>query len=140
MALFGSPVGERAEQTETSERTLYRKAARFEAEGSGRCKLPPVVRRIIVGLEAGYPRFSLGEDDAICYARTGMRPGKPTVQGVLAEEPSPLRMVRHFERYHGTADSRERRGAVVAVHAGGVGPGSSNRSPDKVSFDARVRG
>ena len=31
--LFGSPVSERAEQTGASERTLYRKAARFDREG-----------------------------------------------------------------------------------------------------------
>jgi hypothetical protein len=32
-ALFGTPVSERAEQTGSSERTLYRRVARFEAEG-----------------------------------------------------------------------------------------------------------
>jgi putative transposase len=126
--LFGFPVSERAEQTGTSERTLYRKAARFDREGmdslfdsSGakRRRLPPVIKRMIVELKAEYPRFSLGEIATVCYVRTGRRPGKHTVERVLAEEPVPLRMMRRFEQYHEIPEARERRRAVVALHAEG---------------------
>lgn len=126
--LFGSPVSERATQTRSSERTLYRKASRFDEEGmdslfdsSGakRRELPPVIRRMIVELKAEYPRFSLGEIATICYVRTGRRPGKHTVERVLAQEPVPLRMMRRFEPYHEIPEARERRRAVVALHAEG---------------------
>ena len=77
--LFGSSVRDRAEETGSSERTLYRKAARFDREGidslfdsagAKRRELPPVVRRMIVELKAEYPGFSLGE---IAYRRVNVR-------------------------------------------------------------------
>jgi transposase len=77
--LFGSSVRDRAEETGSSERTLYRKAARFDREGidslfdsagAKRRELPPVVRRMIVELKAEYPGFSLGE---IAYRRMNVR-------------------------------------------------------------------
>ena len=70
---------DRAEETGSSERTLYRKAARFDREGidslfdsagAKRRELPPVVRRMIVELKAEYPGFSLGE---IAYRRVNVR-------------------------------------------------------------------
>ena len=76
---FGSSVRDRAEETGSSERTLYRKAARFDREGidslfdsagAKRRELPPVVRRMIVELKAEYPGFSLGE---IAYRRVNVR-------------------------------------------------------------------
>jgi putative transposase len=126
--LFGSSVRDRAEETGSSERTLYRKAARFDREGidslfdsagAKRRELPPVVRRMIVELKAEYPGFSLGEMATICYVRIGRRPGKHTIERVLPEEPVPLRMLRRFERYHGIPEPKERRRAVVALHAEG---------------------
>lgn len=128
VVLFGSPVGQRSEQTGSSERTLYRKASAFDrkgmdslfdAAGAKRRKLPPIVRRMIVELKAEYPRFGLGEIATICYVRTGRRPGKHTVQRVVDAEPVPLRMIRRFERYHEIPESRERRRVVVALHAEG---------------------
>lgn len=80
MVLFRFPAAERAEETGFSERTLYRKAARFGKEGmeslfdagsARRRQLPPVIRRMIVELKAEYPRFSLGEIATVCYVRTG---------------------------------------------------------------------
>ena len=70
LVLFGSSAAERAEQTGTAERTLYRKAGRFETEGmeslfasqaARRRRLPPSIRRLIVDLKAEYPPFSLNE-------------------------------------------------------------------------------
>ena len=128
LVLFGSPVAKRAEQTGSSERTLYRKAARFDEEGveslfdaqsARRRRLPPVLRRLIVDLKAEYPPLSLGEIAAVCYVRMGRRPGKHTVERVLAEEPAPLRMLRRFDPYHEMPEPKERRRAVVALHAEG---------------------
>lgn len=113
--LFGSSVRDRAEETGSSERTLYRKAARFDREGidslfdsagAKRRELPPVVRRMIVELKAEYPGFSLGEMATICYVRIGRRPGKHTIERVLSEGPVPLRMLRRFERYHGIPEPK----------------------------------
>lgn len=128
MVLFRYPAAERSEETGSSERTLYRKVTRFGEEGmeslfdsasARRSRLPPVVRRMIVELKAEYPRFSLGEIATVCYVRTGRRPGKHTVGRVLAEEPVPLRMLRRFDPYHEIPEGRERRRAVVALHAEG---------------------
>ncbi len=128
MVLFRFPAAERAEETGSSERTLYRKAARFGKEGmeslfdagsARRRQLPPVIRRMIVELKAEYPRFSLGEIATVCYVRTGRRPGKHTIERVLTEEPVPLRMLRRFDPYHEIPEARERRRAVVALHAEG---------------------
>lgn len=61
LVLFGSPVADRAEETRTGERTLYRRVSRFEAEGmeslfasetAKRRKLPPSIRRLVVDLKA----------------------------------------------------------------------------------------
>lgn len=68
--LFGSPVGERAEETGVSERTLQRRIQSFETEGreglfetekARRRRLPPNIRRLIVDLKAEYPPFNLNE-------------------------------------------------------------------------------
>jgi transposase-like protein len=37
----------------------------------------------------------------------------------MVQEPVPLRMMRRFERYYEIPDSKERRRAVVALHAEG---------------------
>lgn len=134
IVLFDLPPSERARQTgDASERTLYRRVARFEAEGmaslfdpetSRRRRLPPSLRRLIVDLKAEHPALSLGEIANVCYVRSGRRPSKHTVKRVLAEEPLPLRMVRRFEPYHETEDPKERRLAVVRLHSEGWAPRS----------------
>ena len=55
----------------------------------------------------------------VCYVRFGRRPDYRTVERVLAEEPMPLRMVRRFPPYRGMEEPRERRTAVVRLHADG---------------------
>jgi len=110
MVLFGSPASERAKETgAASERSLQRRAARFEAEGmeslfgseaaKKRKRLPPSVRRLIVDLKVEHPALNPNEIAAICYVRFGRRPDRKTVKRVLAEEPVPLRMVRRFAPY-----------------------------------------
>lgn len=126
--LFGVPVSERAGQTGSSGRTLYRKVARFEAEGvdslfaakgSKRRGLPPAVRRLVVDLKAGHPPMRPHEISTVCYVRFGRRPDYRTVERVLAEEPMPMRIVRRFPPYREMDEPRERRMAVVRLHAEG---------------------
>ena len=132
IVLFDVPPAERARETgAASERTLYRKAARFEAEGMGSLfdtptakhrKVPPSLRRLIVDLKAEHPALSLGEIANVCYVRSGRRPSKSTVKRVPREEPTPLRILRRFETYPESRDPGERRTAVVALHSEGWPP------------------
>jgi transposase len=94
LVLFGLSVPERAEQTGSSERTLYRRIARFEAEGldslfaaesAGRRTLPPAIRRLVVDLKAEHPPMRPHEISTVCYVRFGRRPDYRTVERVLAE-------------------------------------------------------
>lgn len=128
LVLFGSSVAERAGQTGTSERTLYRRTDHFEQEGmeslfdtpwTRHRKLPPSLRRLIVDLKVEHPPMGLGEIANVCYVCSGRRPSKHTIKRVLAEEPMPLRMVRRFDPYHEMPEPRERRMAVVKLHAEG---------------------
>jgi putative transposase len=128
LTLFGSPVSERATETGSGERTLYRKLGRFEAEGMESLfgaetarsrRLPPAMRRLVVDLKAEYPGFNPNEIANACYVRFGRRPDRKTVRRVLEEEAIPLRFVRRFASYGEIAEGRERRLAVVALHAEG---------------------
>jgi putative transposase len=128
LVLFGLPVAERAEETGSSERTLYRRISRFEADGmdsllatesAKRRALPPAMRRFVVDLKAEHPPMRPREIATVCYVRFGRRPDYRTVRRVLAKEPVPLRMVRRFPPYHEIAGPRERRLAVVRLHAEG---------------------
>jgi transposase len=129
LVLFGGPAAERASKTgAASERTLQRRVVRFEAEGMEslfgsehvrRKKLPPAIRRRIVDLKAEYSSFNLNEIAGAVYVRFGRRPDHKTIRRVLAEEPIPLRFVRRYPPYHEIPERRERRAAVVALHAEG---------------------
>ena len=81
--LFGLPVAERAEETSSSERTLYRRIARIEAEvmdslfateGTKRRALPPAMRRFVVDLKAEHSPMRPHEISTVCYVRFGRRP------------------------------------------------------------------
>jgi hypothetical protein len=70
LTLFGAFVTERARETCTAKRTLYRRVGGYEAEGmeslfgferAGRKKPPPAIRRHIVDLKAEYPGFNPDE-------------------------------------------------------------------------------
>ena len=129
LVLFGSPAAERAQETgAASERTLQRKTRRFEDEGmeslfgSERARahrLPPALRRLVVDLKAEHPGFNLNEIANAVYVRFGRCPDHKTIRRVLTEEPIPLRFVRRFPPYHEIPERRERRAAVVALHADG---------------------
>jgi putative transposase len=128
LVLFGSSVTERAKEISVAERTLFRRVGRFEIEGmeslfaaerAKRLALPPRLRRSIVDLKAEHPALNDNEIATICYVRFGRRPDYRTVRRVLAEEPMPLRMVHRFSPYHEMPEPRERRMAVVRLHAEG---------------------
>src|SRR3712207_2139327 len=69
-------------------------------------------------MKAEHPALNLSEISRICYARFGRRPDERTVRRVL-EEPLPLRMTRRYPPYREISKARERRVAVVALHAEG---------------------
>jgi len=128
LVLFGDSVAERAQEVGTSERTLYRRVDHFRAEGmdslfdartAKRRELPPAIRRLIVDLKAEYPAFNLNEIANIVYVRFGRRPDYRTIGRVLREEPWPLKMWRRFDPYHRIEEPRERRTAIVRLHAEG---------------------
>ena len=121
LVLFGSSVAERAAETGTPERTMYRRVERFEADGmlslfvtdpamarARRQGLEPYIRRMIVELKAEHPKLNNNETSNIVYVRTGRRLGKHTPARVLADEVVPLKLSRLLEPYHETEDSRDR--------------------------------
>jgi putative transposase len=125
LLLFGVPVPERALQTGTSERTLYRRISGFEQEGmeslfgsppAKRRILPDSIRRLIVDLKAEHPALNDNEIANICYVFSGRKPDARTVGNVLDEEPLPLKAFRRFDPYHEIEEARERRKAVVTLH------------------------
>jgi putative transposase len=128
LVLFGDSVAERAQEVGASERTLYRRVDRFQAQGmeslfdtqsAKRRELPPAIRRLIVDLKAEYSAFNLNEMANIVYVHFGRRPDYRTVGRVLREEPWPLKMWRRFDPYPRVEEPRERRTAIVRLHAEG---------------------
>ena len=121
-------MAERAQEVGASERTLYRRVDRFQAQGmeslfdtqtaKGR-ELLPAIRRLIVDLKAEYSALNLNEMANIVYVRFGRRPDYRTVGRVLREEPWPLKMWRRFDPYHRVEEPRERRTALVRLHSEG---------------------
>lgn len=128
VVLFGRPPGERARETGIAERTIYRRAARFDTEGMASLFPPPKVekhRRLparvvqaIRDLKAEYPAFRAHEIAAICQVRFDHRPSPHTVKRLLAEDP-PVRTGRRFPPYHEIADPAEARLAIIRLHSEG---------------------
>jgi hypothetical protein len=113
VVLFGSSAAERARQTKAPERSLRRKADRFDRHGMAslfadftepkqidRRMLPPPLRQLIVDLKTEYPAFRLGEIAQICYVQSGRRPSPHTIQRILATGPKPTSISRRYPRYH----------------------------------------
>src|SRR5947209_7284922 len=133
VVLFNETAAERAQETGTAERTLYRKAEQFEAYGMASLfpkdppapsedtsrNLPPDMRQLIVDLQAEHPAFRPNEIATICFLRFGRRPSHHTVQRVLADGPKPSIVARRFPPYGQIVDPFERRKIVVLFHAEG---------------------
>lgn len=129
VVLFGCSPAERAQQTGVPERSIYRRADRFDAEGMASLfaprrpaaprAVPPHIRRAIVELKAEYPAFRPHELARICYARFDRWPSPHTIKKVLADEPLPVLLGRRFPPYAEISEPTERRLAVVRLHLEG---------------------
>lgn len=129
VVLFGRPPAERAGETGIAERTLHRRAARFDAEGMASLfpppkvekhrRLPTTIRQAIIELKAEYPAFRANEIAGICETRFVQRPSPHTVKRILAEAPSSPQPARRFPPFHEIADPAEARLAVVRLHSEG---------------------
>jgi putative transposase len=132
VVLFGFTPAERAQQTGAAERTLRRKALRFDAHGMAslfadfreakrddRRMLPPPLRQLIVDRKTEYPAFTPHELATICYVASGRRPSAHTIQRVLAIGPKPTSISRRYPRYHQFTDPAEGRLAIIRLHAEG---------------------
>lgn len=132
VVLFGRSPAERAQQTQAPERTISRKAGRFDRQGMVSLfaaapaspvedwrTLPPQLRQAIVDLKAEHPAFRPNELATICYARVGRRPSPHTVQRVRADGLLPTSRQRRSPPYHAIAEPAERRLAIIRLHAEG---------------------
>ncbi len=129
VVLYGRTIAARAGETGTPERTLYRRVARFDAEGMASLfpppkmakhrRLPDAIRQHLRTLKAEYPAFHVHEIATICEVRFGHRPSPHTVKRILAEDPPAPVARRRFPPYHDIADPAERRLAVIRLHAEG---------------------
>lgn len=131
IVLFGQLPADRARETGVPERTLRRKAARFDVAGMrslfdldpppvvDKRRLPPEVRRAILELKAEYPAFGLREIAAICQERFERPVSHHVVGRVLAHETLPILPPRRFRRYHEIADPVARRRTVVTLYLDG---------------------
>jgi len=139
--LFGQSPAERARETGAAERTIRRKADRFDAYGmaslfagdeprpmahdrADRRALPPDVRQLIVDLKREYPPLRPKELATICYLKCGRKPAPHTIQRVLAEGPPPSYTARRYPPYGEIADPAEARLAIIRLHAEGWTVGS----------------
>ena len=129
VVLFGQSPAERAAETGTAERTLYRQVARFEQLGMASFVPPPKVekhrtlpapiRQAIIDVKREHPSLHTHEITTICWARFGYRPSPHTVKRILAEHPPPPRQHRRFPPFHAIADPTARRLAIIRLHIEG---------------------
>ncbi len=101
LVLFGLPVAERAEETGSSERTLYRRISRFESEGMefavGTAKPRTIARPVLLGTALALPQprlfglESLGEGGWLKALRLG---------GYASRKPRPGMLQQDLFAYH----------------------------------------
>lgn len=128
LVLFDVSVAERAREVGISTATLYRRLNRFEevgveslfdAEKAKRRRLPPSIVSMILSLKGEYPAFNTNEIANIIYILFGRRLDVRTVKAVLDENPIPIKFIRLYPPYHEIEKARERRLALVTLHAYG---------------------
>lgn len=132
--LFGVNPTERSEETGISRRTIYYKANLFDTAGMAsllppepppsvpkldKRTLPPPMRQAIVDLHTEYADLNIHEIATICYVQFGRRPSAQTIKLVLANGPKPQRTTRRFPLFAEMTDPRERRLAIIKLHAEG---------------------
>lgn len=126
VVVFGEPIPERASATQIPARTLFRYAARFEADGlrgleppaprERHQRVPAELRQAVIDLKREHPPLHFREIVTICWARFGQKLGHNTVRRILAEQPPPPRTSRRFPPYHAIPDPFARRRAVLQLH------------------------
>src|SRR5713226_8545676 len=106
--LFGETAAERAATTGIAERTLARKADRFDAVGMAslfdhparsaddRRQVPADIRQRVLALKAEYPAFRPHELAAICRRRDDCRIHHNTPQRILATNSLPVGVKRRY--------------------------------------------
>ncbi|MDQ5854580.1 MAG: DDE-type integrase/transposase/recombinase [Chloroflexota bacterium] len=129
VVLFGQTAEERALETDAPIRTIYRHLQRFTTSGlpglSALDHHPPAhvvpdeIRDLILALKAEHPPLRTNEIATICYARTGRRPDRKTINRILANIlPSPP-AARRFPPFHEVADPARRRAMIIRLHVEG---------------------
>ncbi len=132
VVVFGDTAAQRALHTEENERTIARKADRFDEQGmlglfpaprrepvEDPRSLTPPMRQLIVDLRLEMPDMSLQEIADICYVQFDRRPSHHTVQQVLASGPAPSITGRRYPPYHQIPEPAQRRLAIVHLHTEG---------------------
>jgi putative transposase len=137
--LFGVSAKERAAETGEPRSTIYYQANLFDVSGMASLLppepppaipkldkriLPPPMRQAIVDLHAEYPEHHVDEIARILYIQFGRRPSAQTIKLTLASGPKPSRTTRRFPLFSEMTDSRERRLAIIRLHAEGWTPTS----------------
>jgi hypothetical protein len=131
IVLFGQTSAQRSRGTGVSERTLERKADRFDAQGmvslfdpetpapDDRRRVPADIRHRILSLNAEYAAFRPHEIAEICRRRDDCRVDHKTVQRVLASDPLPPSGARRYPPYRQIPDPAQRRLAIVHLYFDG---------------------
>ena len=131
IVLFGQAAAARARVVGVSERTLDRKADRFDAAGMAslfdtaerspddRRLLPADIRYRILALKAEYPALRPHEIAEICRRRDDCRVSHKTVQRVLDSDPLPTNVTRRYPLYAQMPDGQQRRLAIVHLYFDG---------------------
>jgi len=131
IVLFGRTPAARARETGVAERTLRRKAERFDAVGmaslfettvpatTDRRALPAEIRQAILALKAEYVPLRPNEIATICQQRFHRPVSHHTVRAVLTDAAAPAPAARRFPRYRDIAGPVERRLAVVRLYLEG---------------------
>src|SRR5258708_23852855 len=130
--LWGVNVKERAAETGEPRTTIYYQANLFDQAGMAsllppeppppvpkldKRTLPPPMRQAIVDLQAEYPEPRVDEIARILYIQFGRRPSAQTIKLTLANGPKPSRTTRRFPLFEDVTDPRERRLAIIKLHA-----------------------
>jgi putative transposase len=129
IVLFGQSPTERARQTGSARRSLYRKAAAFAQRGlqgllgdpptDDHRRLPEPLRQAIRELKAEHAALNLREIATICSVRFGRQPSHHTVETILAAGPVPSSSSRRFPPYSDIPEATQRRLAIMHLHVEG---------------------
>src|SRR6266702_8095178 len=132
--LWGISTKERAAETGEPRSTIYYQANLFDVSGMASLLppepppqvpqvdkriLPPPMRKAIVDLHTEYPQHHVDEIARIMYIQFGRRPSAQTIKLTLAHGPKPSRTTRRFPLFSEMTDPRERRLAIIKLHAEG---------------------